>query len=148
MVSDDLPPKVGALLRMAWQQLQAELYERLRAAGFDDLREPHRALLRYPGIDGVRPSELAGTLGLSRQAVNDLLRDVEALGYARMEPDPNDGRARIIRYTERGWGLLHEGSRISEEIGERWAAEIGPDSFAVMLDALRRIVRLDDFMRR
>jgi DNA-binding MarR family transcriptional regulator len=143
MVADVMPPKVGALLRMAWQQLHAELYERLRAEGFDDLREPHRALLRYPGIDGVRPSELAVTLGLSRQTVNDLLRDIEALGYARTEADPNDGRARIIRYTDRGWKLLHEGSRISEEIGERWAAAIGPDSYEAMLDALRRILRLD-----
>ena len=143
MHADGLPPKVGALLRMAWQQLQVELYRRLREEGFEDLREVHRPLLRYPGIDGVRPSALAVSLGLSRQAINDLLREIEELGYARMEPDPSDGRARIIRYTERGWDMFRTSSRISEEIGERWAAKIGRAHYEAMVDALRAVTSLD-----
>jgi hypothetical protein len=97
MKPDDTEPQVGALLRMAWEALQAELYVELRAAGFDDLREVHRPLLRYPPIDGMRPTDLAAHLKLSKQATNDLLRDLENRGYLRTERDPSDGRAAMGR---------------------------------------------------
>ena len=139
-----MDPQVGALLRMAWERLHTELYDVLTAEGFGDLRPAHRPLVRYPGIDGLRPSELAEELRLSRQAVNDLLRDLEHMGYVELQPDPNDGRARIIHYTDRGWRLLEASSRISGEIGERWAKEIGRRSFDGLVAALRTIVALPE----
>ena len=135
-------PEVGALLRVAWEHLQTELSEGLRVAGFDDLRPVHRPLLRHPPIDGMRPSELADQLRLSRQSVNDLLRDMERMGYVSMEVDDTDGRARVIRYTERGWRLFDTGSALSKSVGERWAQTIGRDAFAAMVAALREIVAL------
>ena len=68
---------------VAWEALQAELYVEFHAAGFDDLGEVHRPVLRYPLIDGMRPTELAAHLKLSKQATNDLIRDLENLGYPR-----------------------------------------------------------------
>lgn len=146
-VTDDRPqlePQVGALLRMAWERLQSHLHEQLAGEGFDDLRPAHRPLMRYPPIDGMRPSELAEMLGLSRQTVNDLLRDMEAMGYLELHPDPADGRARIIRYTERGWRFFEAGSRLSAEVGERWAASIGRRRFDAMVDVLTEIAALPD----
>mgnify|MGYP004480307655 CR=1 FL=1 len=136
-------PQIGALLRMAWESLQADLYPGLRAAGFDDLREAHRPMLRHPPIDGMRPTELATHLGLSKQATNDLIRDLEHRGYVRLERDPTDGRARIIRYTDRGWRLFDTGSRLSREIGERWADTIGRTEYEQFAATLRAIVDLN-----
>jgi len=135
-------PQVGALLRMAWEALQAELYVELKNAGFDDLREVHRPLLRYPPIDGMRPTDLAARLKLSKQATNDLVRDLENLGYLRMERDPTDGRARIMRYTERGWRLFRIGSRLSHDVGQRWAQAIGQRRYEHFEATLRTIVDL------
>ena len=135
-------PQVGALLRMAWEALQRDLYTGLRESGFHDLRETHRIALRYPPVDGMRPSELAARLRLSKQATNDLLRDLERLGLVRLERDPSDGRARIVRYTERGWRLYDTGSELSRRIGERWATAIGRHEYARFLATLRTIVDL------
>jgi DNA-binding MarR family transcriptional regulator len=135
-------PQIGALLRMAWEALQAEAYVELRAAGFDDLREVHRPLLRYPPIDGMRPTDLAAHLKLSKQATNDLIRDLENLGYLRLERDATDGRARIVRYTERGWHLFRTGSRLSHDIGQRWAQAIGQRRYDQFQATLRAIVDL------
>ncbi|MEV6492484.1 helix-turn-helix domain-containing protein [Actinoplanes sp. NPDC051633] len=140
MNSTDIEPQIGALLRMAWEALQAELYVELRAAGFDDLREVHRPLLRYPPIDGMRPTDLAARLRLSKQATNDIIRDLERLGYLRLERDPTDGRARIIRYTERGWDLFHTGSGLSRDIGLRWAKQIGQRNYDQLQASLRAII--------
>lgn len=59
----------------------------------------------FPHLDiegGTRPSELAKRLGMSKQAINQLLKDLEKMGVVRREPDPEDGRARLILFTEEG----------------------------------------------
>ena len=142
MTPTENEPQVGALLRMAWEALQSELYDELRAAGFDDLREVHRPMLRYPPIDGMRPTDLAGHVKLSKQATNDLIRDLERMGYIRLERDPADGRARIIRYTERGWRMYRAGADFSRDIGQRWAAKIGQRRYEQFHATLRAIVDL------
>src|SRR4051812_5415494 len=111
------PPQVGALLRMAWQELQANLAAALVAAGYDDLRPGHLPLLRDMLVEPLRPSELAAQIGLSKQAMNDVLREFESKGYITLEPDPDDRRAKRIHATERGWGLALTGSRLSRDIG-------------------------------
>jgi DNA-binding MarR family transcriptional regulator len=127
---------------MAWEQVQDAAYAGLLAKGFDDLRPAHRPLMRHPPADGLRPSQLAARLHLSKQATNDLLRDLERMGYLRLEPDPADGRARIIRYTDRGWRFYVSGSELSKEVGERWAAAIGSDRYEALTATLRDIIEL------
>jgi len=136
------PPQIGALLRMAREDLQVQLIAGLDAAGFDDLREVHRGALTYPPIDGLRPSELAARMDRSKQHANDVIRVLEDRGYVTLEPDPHDRRARVIRLTGRGWAMYDEGARISERIGRRWAEQIGEERFAALEDALRAVVAL------
>ena len=135
-------PQIGALLRMAWESLQEDLYAGLHAAGFDDLRDVHRPLLRYPPIDGMRPGQLATHLGLSKQATNDLIRDLERSGYLVLQPDSTDGRARIIRYTDRGWRLFETGLALSRAVGDQWSTAIGRRRYESMRTALRDICAL------
>ena len=138
-----LDPQVGALLRQAWEHLQDRLSEGLADAGFDDLRPVHRPFQQHPGIDGLRPSEIAARHGLSKQATNDLLRDLEHLGYVRLEPDPSDGRARLVRYTDRGWAYFRTGSRLSRQVGQRWAAGLGEERYDAFVAFLRDVVALE-----
>ncbi len=60
-------------------------------------------ILRDMLVSNLRPSELGARLGLSKQAVNDLVRELESKEYIALEPDPDDGRAKRIVATERGW---------------------------------------------
>jgi hypothetical protein len=66
------------------------------------------------------------------------------MGYLRLEPDPADGRARIIRYTERGWRFFRAGRQISKGVGQRWAAAIGTDRYQAFVATLREIIELGD----
>ena len=98
----DDQPLMGALLRMpidAWRQ---QMLDDLHAAGFTDLVPAHNAVLRYPGPHGRRPSDVAAEAGMSRQAMNYLLGELEELGYLERRVDPDDKRARRIELTERG----------------------------------------------
>ena len=91
---------------------------------------------------GLLEGFLANRLHLSKQATNDLLRDLEQMGYLRLEPDPADGRARIIRYTERGWRFFRTGRQISKEVGQRWATAIGTDRYQALVATLYEIIEL------
>src|SRR5580693_5594931 len=93
---------VGAILRVVWQWVRDQMYAGVVAAGYDDLSAAHVGLWRYPGLDGLRPSQLADLAGITKQSVNDLLGDLERHGYLVREPDSADGRARVIRLTSKG----------------------------------------------
>jgi DNA-binding MarR family transcriptional regulator len=138
--SREFPPAIGALLRLAWQAVRDRIYEGVLAAGYTDLSRAHVLLFRWPTIDGLRPSELAVSNQLSRQAINDLLRDLEGRGYLERTPDPTDGRARIVRLTERGWDLTQVLSDMSFATESEWARAIGVARFDEFRDTLCELV--------
>src|SRR5215510_1407947 len=86
---------IGALLRVPAQAIHRRLISALNAAGFAELRLPHMAVLQFPGPDGVRPGTLAERAGMSKQAMNQLLRSLEASGYLTRGDHPDEGRARL-----------------------------------------------------
>lgn len=135
-----LPLTVGSMLRGAWTELIEEVFERLSAAGFDDLRPVHRPILRDMLTSNLRPSELASRLGLSKQAANDIVRELEAKGYITLGPDPTDGRAKRIVATRRGKRASELAQSSSDAVGRRWAARVGEERYAIFEDVLRQIV--------
>ena len=129
-------PYVGATLRVVWQWVRDQLYAGGVAAGYDDLNSAHVGLWRYPGLEGLRPSQLADQVGITKQSVNDLLGHLERHGYLLRVPDSADGRVRVIRLTSKGRRLQQT---IYAEAGaaQRRIAEIlGPRRFAQLQSSL------------
>ena len=127
---------IGALLRVPAQAIQRRLIEELNAAGFEELRLPHMAVLQFPGPDGVRPSVLAARAGISKQAMNQLLRSLEGFGYIVRSRAPDDGRARIVRLTSRGEDAYSRIHDILREIEGEWSAQLGREQFARLKELL------------
>jgi DNA-binding MarR family transcriptional regulator len=126
MSSDNEPPlQIGALLRFALDEVRGRIYAGVRAAGFDDVTPAQVTLFRWPGPEGRRPSEVASDAQISKQHVNDLLRGLEEAGYLRLERDPEDNRARIIRLTRRGRRLHEAAVRMHNQLEDEWAAAVG-----------------------
>jgi DNA-binding MarR family transcriptional regulator len=96
----------------------------------------------------LRPSELGARLGLSKQAANDLVREFEAKGYITLEPDRDDGRAKSIAATERGWQASETAQASSNAVGRRWAALVGEERYAIFEDVLREIVAANGAAQR
>jgi len=129
---------IGALLRVPAQAIHRRIINELNAAGFEELRLPHMAVLQFPGPDGVRPGMLAERAGMSKQAMNQLLRSLDALGYIARSDAPDEGRARIVRLTKRGrtaYAKIHE---ILRDIEREWSAELGPKHFTRLKELLLR----------
>lgn len=123
------PPLIGALLRMPWEQVRRRIVAHLHASGFDDIEPPHLNVLQFPSPDGVRPSELAARLRVSKQAVNYLLGELERRGYVRREAHPGDPRAKLIRLTERGHRAEQTIQAAVREVEREWAERIGKRRF-------------------
>lgn len=127
---------IGALLRVPAQAIHRRIISDLNAAGFRGLRLPHIAVLQFPGPDGVRPSTLAERAGMSKQAMNQLLGSLEDLGYIARSDAPDEGRARIIRFTRRGRAAYAKIHDILRGIEGEWSAELGPARFAQLKELL------------
>lgn len=132
-------PYLGGLLRVCWQWIREQIFEGVRAAGYDDLKPSHVGLFRYPTLDRQRPSELADQLQITRQSVNELLGDLEELGYVTRESDPANKRARLVRLTASGRHLektINSQARIAEL---RIAELLGSRTFSQLRDALEQL---------
>lgn len=121
---------IGALLRMPWERVVRRMLERLHEQGFDDLDMAHLNLFLYPGPQGARPSELAAQRGISKQAANYLLGQLERLGYLQRRPDAGDGRSKRIVLTDRGVQAAHTVRAAVRDIEREWEAQLGHDRFA------------------
>jgi len=130
---------IGALLRVPAQAIHRRIIQGLNASGFEDLRLPHIMVLQYPGPDGVRPGVLAERAGASKQAMNQLLRSLEELGYIVRSDAPDEGRARIVRFTKRGHAAYAKIHQILREIEDEWRAELGPKLFGQLKELLLRV---------
>ena len=131
---------IGALLRVPGQMIHRRIIRDLNASGFTELRDPHMAVLQYPGPDGVRPTALAERAGMSKQAMNQLLRSLEGHGYL-VSTAPGPGRARVIRLTERGSEAYSRIHHILRQVELEWSAELGQKDFVRLKELLLRVWR-------
>jgi DNA-binding MarR family transcriptional regulator len=130
---------IGALLRVPAQAIHRRIIAELNAAGFGDLRLPHMAVLQYPGPDGMRPGALAERAGMSKQAMNQLLKSLEALGYLARSDAPDEGRARHVHLTSRGRAVYAKMQEVLKDIERAWRAELGAGEFARLKTLLARV---------
>ena len=130
------PPLIGALLRIPWEAVQQHMLERLHERGFDDFDRAYFAVFRYPGPHGARPTDVAAQVGISKQALNYLLRELERLGYLEREPHPDDLRSKRIVLTQRGVAAVGVIRDAVTEMEAAWEQRLGPKRFALLRNML------------
>jgi DNA-binding MarR family transcriptional regulator len=119
--------------------MRAEIAERVRRAGFDDITLAQLVIFRHEGPDGRRPTEIAHGAGLSKQATNDMLGQLERSGYLVREAHPDDRRSRIVRLTDRGRALAEVIQHMGGEVERGWRERIGDPSWRAFRDVLDEI---------
>jgi len=120
----------------AYYWMDEGLQNHLRAAGMPGLSRT-QSLIMTNVADGVtRPAELARRLGISRQAVQQLLADMQQRGLLDLTDDPADARAKIIRYSSRGVQIGEITVRALEHLDEQIERRLGSRA----LSELRRIL--------
>lgn len=102
------------------------LQNSLRAAGMPSLSRTKSMIMVNISHGTTRPSDLARNIGISRQAIQQTLVEMERDGLLRLVPDPSDGRAKIVRFSRRGSGIgkaaFSAMTAIEAELAERLGA--------------------------
>src|SRR5947209_6121648 len=133
------PPLIGALLRMPVDTVRDRMLAGLHQRGYTDLVPAHLTVLQYPGPENQRPSDLATDTGMSRQALNYLLGQLQGLGYLTRQGDSADQRAKRIHLTPKGHAVITAIREIVLEIEADWARRLGPRSFEQLRDLLTEL---------
>jgi DNA-binding MarR family transcriptional regulator len=131
-------PMIG-LLSTAMDKFSEELYERVQAAGLKDIRPGHGCVFSNVQPEGSRLTELAERACMTKQTVGEVASDLEGLGYVERVPDPADGRAKIIRLTQRGREAQLIGRDLVNGLERDWGERYGEENVAALRQALEVI---------
>ncbi len=127
---------LGSLLRRPYEHLQRRVYARLAERGFPDIRPAHSSLFRYVLPGGSRVTDLAERAGMTKQSMAYLAQSLADLGYVAIAPDPQDGRAKLVRLTERGETVWRTLVDLSGEAETEAAERLGADRVEALKAAL------------
>ncbi len=135
----------GQLLLKAARRLDEVATAQIRALpDAAPVRPAHTRLFPHITHDGIRSTEIAARLGVSKQAVAVLIADLVDWGMVEQVPDPTDGRARLVRWTEQGLrGLVHGLGVLGEFEGEL-AERVGAERVAVAHGVLAELIAMLD----
>jgi DNA-binding MarR family transcriptional regulator len=138
--SSDIPsPVMIRLLSVAMDQFADELYQRIAETPFDDIRPGHGCVFGNIDPDGSRLTDLAERAMMTKQSVGEVTTDLEHRGYVERVPDPSDGRAKIIRLTDRGRAAQQVGLELIDALERDWAGRFGEERVAALREALEVI---------
>jgi len=129
---------VGHLLREALRVANERFLALMAERGHERVAMRHLPVFGAVDREGTRITVVASRTEISRQAVGQLVHELEALGYLTLTPDPTDGRAQVVRLTERGVSFCTEGVEAARVLQAELTERIGDEA---TLDALRASLR-------
>lgn len=134
---------IPALLAQAKDLMVHQLHRRLAAEGFEGIRYRHGSVFRFIDPEGSRLTVLAERSGLTKQALGEVVTELERYGYVERTADPNDRRAKIIRLTDEGRKGQLAAARILKDIEQEWARHLGRDRITALRRTLEEVIGLE-----
>ena len=125
------------LRRFSW--MEAGLTRRLNDAGWGDLSRPQIMLFAYLHGSGSSTSDVARSLRVSRQAVHQMVKELERKDLLRQVPDPARGNAKLIVKTQKGFELNDIAREFLRDLDQMLTQRIGTDR----VNTLREILLSD-----
>lgn len=127
------------LLFMAYREAEDRIFAALEEAGFGDITRAQGRLLAGIDEDGTRLVVLAERARVAKQTAQSLVDRLEQVGYVERVPDPDDGRARLIRLTAKGRKVV-PAARVGEaEVEQEWTRLLGRRRLASLRGALEQL---------
>ncbi|MGD6746417.1 MarR family transcriptional regulator [Streptomyces sp. BH106] len=93
----------------------------------------------WNGPGDATATELAGHLGVTKQAASQLVDELVRKGYAERRPHPQDARARLVVLTARGWDCTRAAEEASAEAVRPWVERLGAGEAHALAERLLAI---------
>ena len=127
-----------ALWRAAWAW-RAEMRREMARRGYPWHREARGEVLAHLGPGGRSQAELVAAMGISKQAVQQLLDQLEADGVIARAADPGDKRAKRVELTQLGLEDFAVRNAVKRKIEDDYRKRLGPERFAALVAALDQL---------
>lgn len=127
---------VGADLWRAFRAYEKAMFARVNASGFDDISLADSDILVLLEPEGIRLTELARRRQVTKQAAHEQVHSLVKRGYLALEADPDDRRARIVRYTRKGLSLTKALADIKRQLHRKVTDAIGADRLRALRETL------------
>lgn len=131
-----------ALVDRANRALQVDMVRQAVDDGYDEIRPAHNLVFGTLYSEGSRASDMAARAGITKQSMGEVVRDLVDLGILEMRPDPEDGRAKLVTYTEYGETVIGGGRRHLAELEDRFERAFGADMYAAAREVLSRMAEV------
>lgn len=130
---------LGLLLRRPYQILAERVYGELARRGYADVRLAHGAVFRSIVPEGSRITEMAERAQMTKQSMGALVEYLRERGYVELQPDPSDGRAKLVHLTARGEVLQTSAVEISREVEREVESLIGEQNHRRLRELLEKL---------
>jgi DNA-binding MarR family transcriptional regulator len=133
--------RVGALLRLNHQEIVKRIHLRLSMAGYDDVRSTYFPVIQPLGLtpSGISVTELAKMAGITKQGMGQLVTYLVQQGYVEKLPNPEDGRAWMVRMTQKGLEMQRVLYNIGSEVDEELKVDLGSEDIFQLHSLLVRL---------
>src|SRR3712207_1094067 len=132
-------PNLGILLREPFRLGSALLHEQIAARGHPDVRAPHDDVFQFLDAGGTRVSVLAERAQITKQSMAELVAHLERHGYVERVPDPADGRAKLVRATDRGREVYAIARGLVADVQAELDARVGAQRMALLRELLAEV---------
>lgn len=133
---------VGFRLFQASAAWQERFGAEMRAAGYAWFGEARSALIPHIDRGGTRQADLPGRLGMTKQAIQQLVDALAADGIVERRRDPADARGRLVCFTREGLSVLAEANVVKRRIEAAYRRAMGAAAWRALdagLAALRKV---------
>lgn len=127
------------LMFLGYRAAEDRVYGAITAAGFGDITRPQARLIANLDEGGTRLVILAERTRIAKQTALALVDRLESAGYLERVPDPDDGRARLIRLTVKGQGIIPVARAEEQRIDAEWTKHLGVKQMRQMRTALEKL---------
>ncbi|MCF7551635.1 MarR family winged helix-turn-helix transcriptional regulator [Pseudonocardia sp. WMMC193] len=134
---------VGTLLFIPYRAMETEVMDALAEAGHGVLTLAQARVFQRIAPGGSRLTDLADQAQVTKQTAGVLVDQLQRAGYVQRVPDPSDGRARLVTFTDLGWRACAVANDTVAEIEARWADHLG-DDMPALRRALTRLREITD----
>jgi DNA-binding MarR family transcriptional regulator len=134
-----VPENLAILLREPFRIGSERLHERLAESGHPEIRPPHGNVFQFLDDAGTRVSVLAQRAQVTKQSMAELVAHLERHAYVERVPDPDDGRAKLVRATARGSEVYAIARQFVAEIEQQWTKRLGETKMRQLRELLREL---------
>lgn len=130
---------IGRLLLLARRDFLERIAAKMEGEDGATIVQARGRLLPYIDVEGTRSVDLARRMGVTKQAVGRLVRELEEDGLLYREPDGADGRAFLVKFTDAGLEYLKRLHKCISQIERDYERLVGADRMQVVREALSLI---------